>query len=556
LHHTKKEKLKVSIPMSTKRVRDGEGGEGAGDASSKRRKTSSLVLETEEVEVEEEREDDVRMEKKKRNRVLDSRRREAGERRRTRLEIEEEKREEMRRVSLPYWMLHGIIIAADPKEDQYAEVDERLRNVVLAPPLMRTLEQPPFNVHAFFPVQRALIPRIIDLERQGAHGDFAVTAPTGSGKTLAYLVPIVHILHERKSPFRRLRAVIIVPTRDLAIQVHKVASVLSNACGLVCGLCTGQRAYESESAALRVGVDMLIGTPGRILDHMKDGDADLSCLWFLVIDEADRLVQQTYHDWIEKINAALASNMENPAGSSSSFTLNIPRKILCSATLTRNPGKLAKLRHANPRYISCSRPDLTKRYKTPASLEERLVICEDADKPLALLHLLSQELKGRQVVCFTRSVEHAHRLTRLLELLGSEYGGLKVGEYSSALPQRRRERILSDFRRSKIDTLICSDLMSRGLDIESVECVVSYDAPSHIKAYVHRVGRTARAGKNGLAVTILRRHEVRFFKDMLRKADHEAKLKEVHVNSVDEEEREKVQSALLELRDIIQSERK
>eukprot|EP01028_Stygiella_incarcerata_P010824 TRINITY_DN5838_c0_g1_i2.p1 TRINITY_DN5838_c0_g1~~TRINITY_DN5838_c0_g1_i2.p1 ORF type:complete len:544 (+),score=146.77 TRINITY_DN5838_c0_g1_i2:104-1633(+) len=507
-------------------------------------------------ETEESVDDGGRIDKKERNRVLDSRRREAGERRRTRLEIEEEKREEMRRVSLPYWMLHGIVIAADPKEDQNSEVDDQLRKSVLAPALMRALEQQPFNLHAFFPVQRALIPRVIDLERHGSQGDFAVTAPTGSGKTLAYLVPIMHILHERKSPFRRLRAVVLVPTRDLAIQVHKVASVLSNACGLVCGLCTGQRAYESESVALRSGVDVLIGTPGRILDHMKDGDADLSCLWFLVIDEADRLVQQTYHDWIEKINAALISAKASSSDASVSFTPIIPRKILCSATLTRNPGKLAKLRLTNPRYISCSRPDLTKRYKTPASLEERLVICEDADKPLALMRLLSQDLSGRQVVCFTRSVEHAHRLTRLLELLGSEYGGLKVGEYSSALPQRRRERILSDFRRRKIDTLICSDIMSRGLDIESVECVVSYDAPSHIKAYVHRVGRTARAGKNGLAVTILRRHEVRFFKDMLRKADHDAKLKEVHLNASDEEEKEKIQSALMELKDIIHSEKK
>ena len=184
------------------------------------------------------------------------------------------------------------------------------------------------------------------------------------------------------------------------------------------------------------------------------------------------------------------------------------QKILCSATLSLDPSGISALNLRNPLMFTYSS---ASKISMPSNLIEEYVVCKKIDKPLHLRNLL---VNTESALVFTSSVENSHRLCRLLEL----YGDLSVSEFSGSIPQQRRSKILSDFADKKIKILICSDAMARGLDV-AVSLVINYDYPSLLNTYVHRVGRTARAGKSGRAITLTLWSQVRFLLDMLKKAD-------------------------------------
>jgi ATP-dependent RNA helicase DDX51/DBP6 len=302
------------------------------------------------------------------------------------------------------------------------------------------------------------------------------------------------------------------------------------------------------------GVDVLVCTPGRLVDHLDNTPGfTLQHLRFLVIDEADRLLSQSYHGWIHrvldnvhalpKVNHTSTSiepvtyrrtTMDATISSTSSVVQRIQLlKMLFSATLTKDPKKLASLKLTNPKYFNANQLKHSTGggdnknnkegalYRLPDGLEENIVECTAEQKPLVLLALLldrlhrkkSQEGGGEKVkevtVIFTSSLESTHRLTRLLQLLwqASGFNNEPPLEFSSTLNQNQRSRLLeqcNDPSDRSVSILVCSDGMSRGMDVSFVRRVIHYDVPSMSKTYVHRCGRTARAGQSGQAIALIK----------------------------------------------------
>ncbi|GAB4815233.1 hypothetical protein N2152v2_002279 [Parachlorella kessleri] len=418
------------------------------------------------------------------------------------------------------------------------------------------------GVEVLFPVQT-----VVWQETAGGSStqhDICISAPTGSGKTLSYALPVLQALSRSVAP--GLRALIVLPTRDLALQVYQVLMPLCPALGLTACVACGKASLAAEAELLSAAaVDILLATPGRLISHLEGTPGlDLSCLSFLVIDETDRLLRQAYQDWLPKLLAAAglpaavetalaggtdaarsssgsgsllqgapsglgtggrahgasSSGLEGSRGSSdwlggSSGSRRRLVKFVVSATLTRDPSKLERLGLHCPRYIATSAVD--HRYKLPRGLVERKLVVPAENKPLALAALL-RELQGEATIVFTSSVEATRRLCHLLQALHCLPD--RVVEYSSQLRPEARQGALDDFRSGAAKVLVCSDAMTRGMDVEGVANVINYDAPVYVKTYVHRAGRTARAGRSGRVFTLLRHEDVKHFKGMLRKADN------------------------------------
>uniref|UniRef100_A0A0W0FST0 ATP-dependent RNA helicase n=1 Tax=Moniliophthora roreri TaxID=221103 RepID=A0A0W0FST0_MONRR len=458
------------------------------------------------------------------------------------------------------------------------------------------------GITELFAVQTALLPFLLPNDpvckslypSYDPPRDVCVSAPTGSGKTLAYAVPIVEILSARI--VTRLRALIVLPTRDLVTQVRETFEAINKGRSLKIGTATGQHSFAHEQSQLVTDtttnllggsskVDILICTPGRLIDHVNaTPNFSLQHLRFLVIDEADRLLAQSYHDWLVQILAAARPPKYEPASSlhdlldigqetetgmlgsrhdalSPTFLPLLPypyiptfiternevpcQKLLFSATLTRDPSKLAALELRNPKYFVVHRSNqqqssvldvVSERFTMPETLREHMVVCSTEEKPLILFHLIRQN-KIVNALIFTKSAESTARLVQLFDFFESSLSRsgdgnakpISVHAYSSDLSASERKSILEKFRTQEIHILICSDLISRGIDISHVSNIVSYDAPVDMRKYVHRAGRTARAGREGSAWTLVEEQEARYFKTMMKNASHFDKIKKVRL---------------------------
>ncbi|KAF4363098.1 hypothetical protein F8388_013462 [Cannabis sativa] len=458
----------------------------------------------------------------------------------------------------------------------------------LDPRLMEALQDMGFS--SLFPVQVAVWQETIG---PGAfERDLCVNSPTGSGKTLAYALPIVQALSTRA--VKCLRALVVLPTRDLALQhlvsvsmVKEVFSAIAPAVGLSVGLAVGQSSIADEiselikrpkleagicydpedfSPGLQSSVDILVATPGRLMDHINSTKGfTLEHLCYLVVDETDRLLREAYQSWLptvlqmtrydEGFFPRAPTFLPLSLGSLKTIRRSgvergfkgkpYPRlvKMILSATLTQDPSKLAQLDLHHPLFLTTGKT----RYQFPEKLESfKLVrngyaflsiilvrldvfrellkarsrfilnICETKDKPLYLVALL-QKLEGEKCIVFTSSVESTHRLCTLLNFFDDL--PFKIKEYSGLQRQSVRSKALKGFREGEIQVLVSSDAMTRGMDVEGVKNVINYDMPAYIKTYIHRAGRTARAGQAGRCFTLLRKEEVKHFKKLLQKAD-------------------------------------
>ncbi|KAJ6630973.1 P-loop containing nucleoside triphosphate hydrolase protein [Mycena sp. CBHHK59/15] len=445
------------------------------------------------------------------------------------------------------------------------------------------------GITELFAVQTSLLPFLLPpnpLQRAlylpfNPPRDVCVSAPTGSGKTLAYVLPIVEIISTRV--VTRLRALIVIPTRDLVTQVRETFEAIGKGRGLKIGIATGQHSFSHEQSQLvadkttyLIGgsskVDILICTPGRLMDHLNGTpNFSLQHLRFLVIDEADRLLAQSFQDWLVQVLAATRppSHPETslvsdvlprhhdtvaPAFSQLLPFPDIPsfiterkesscQKLLFSATLTRDPGKLAALELRDPKYFVVQEKTggpgvldvAMDKFTMPATLTEHMLVCESSLKPLVFFHLVYEHGVTNALV-FTKSAESTTRLVRLFEFFDNARrtgtgvpSAFVARAYSSDLSASERKSILDKFRAQEIQILVCSDLISRGIDISHVSHVVSYDVPVDMRKYVHRVGRTARAGRAGDAWTLVEEQEARYFKTVLKQADHIDKVKRMRV---------------------------
>ncbi|KAK1948419.1 ATP-dependent RNA helicase DDX51 [Phytophthora citrophthora] len=439
----------------------------------------------------------------------------------------------------------------------------------LAPEVLNTLEK--LNIRSFFPVQAVAIPKIMASDSDRVT-DICISAPTGSGKTLTYVVPIVQRLLPRV--VCRVRALIVLPSRDLAVQVHQIVQQFVKDTPLKCGLAIGQSNFAVEQNALvgdiseaqgsstmdggRSLVDILVATPGRLVDHLEQTPGfTLQHLQIMIVDEADRLLNQSYQDWIPKVYASVFNGQEvDDDGLALGVGVTCRRqdsinrrrirtpltRVLLSATLTRNPRKLAAIGMSNAELTKIGRIDDPladnakqgtagdsdhddedddasgkKEYSTPTNLDEFWIECDTGSKPLVLLELLS-EFAGSLSIVFTASVNSTHRLARLLQLYSTHPE--RIREFSSSLSQKQRSALVADCKAGRVETVVCSDAMARGMDIDDVANVVNYDVPSFIKTYIHRVGRTARAGRHGRSVTLVKMGQMKGMMRMLKKADN------------------------------------
>ncbi len=307
--------------------------------------------------------------------------------------------------------------------------------------------------------------------------DAAVQSQTGTGKTAAFLITIFERL--LKDPTRRNgRTLIIVPTRELATQIEGEARLLNKSLGFTIGSFYGGVGYERQLSLLRRGVDIIVGTPGRLMDLEEKGVLKLADIRILVIDEADRLLDMGFLPDIRKIVRKC------PAASKR-------QSLFFSATLNRLARQLAGEFLNKPEFI-----ELTPNHVTVETISQELYHVASRLKPDLLLGLL-KENKPKSAIIFTNTRHGAERLAKKLDR-----NGFDVRHLTGALPQTRRIRIMEDFTAGRFPFLVATDVAARGLDIDDLELVVNYDLPQDIENYVHRIGRTGRNGRSGKAVSL------------------------------------------------------
>ena len=322
------------------------------------------------------------------------------------------------------------------------------------------------------PVQAECLPLILE-----GH-DIAGQAQTGTGKTAAFLLSTIHFLITKKTANNRnLRAVIIAPTRELAIQIHKDAEILNRYCGLKIGLVYGGVDYEKQQERLINGVDILIGTPGRLIDYFKQGVFNFKFVEVVVLDEADRMFDLGFISDIRYI----LRRMPKPEK-----RLN----MLFSATLSYRVMELA-YEHMNDPVLVKINPEKI----TADNVNQTLYHVANNEKIPLLIGLLKCTKTTRTIV-FVNTKKVAEKVWSYLE--GNE---IHAAVLSGDVPQKKRQRLFSEFSTGDLKVLVATDLAARGLHIPDVSHVFNYDLPQNAEDYVHRIGRTARAGASGDAVS-------------------------------------------------------
>lgn len=562
--------------------------------------------------------------------------------------------------SLPEWLANPLRASADGKS--------KFSDLGIDRDILRLLEANGF--HDAFAVQSTVLPLLLQGPKHHP-GDLCISAATGSGKTLSYVLPLVKTLQQLPAP--RLRGLVVVPTRELVKQARETCELFAAGSGLRIGSAIGNVAIKEEQQSLmRVdpyfspgifdrqqrgelegehwtdfnlqqyifenehhsaslqdyvekrdpNVDILICTPGRLVDHIRHTKGfTLGHLQWLVIDEADRLLSESFQEWVDVVmNSLDARTSPEALGFTGKFLSDMglpmqtpePKKVILSATMTRDISKLNTLRLANPKMVIVGSEDNTQdggmasdeRFTLPPTLKEHSISVGDGvEKPLYLLRLLLSHIKvavqestkaasdqasesddsssvdsseasasedsdessgddssesestssdesssededseedtptpnveHNTVLIFTKSSEAASRLSRLLSILHPALGS-RVDTIIKSNKSSASRRTLTAYRRGKISIIVATDRASRGLDLRSLKHVVNYDVPSSVTSYVHRVGRTARAGEKGSAWTLVAHREGRWFaneiaKDMDGKITRSAKLEKVNM---------------------------
>ena len=330
------------------------------------------------------------------------------------------------------------------------------------------------NFEECTPIQEQAIPKILE-----GH-DLMGIAQTGTGKTAAYLLPVLDELSHGNYPKDSVNCIIISPTRELAQQIDQqvegFAYYLDGVSSVaVYGGNDGIR-FEQERKGLELGADIIIATPGRLISHLNGGHIDLKKVSFFILDEADRMLDMGFYDDIMKIASYLSADRQT---------------IMFSATMPDNIQKLAQniLRNPVEVKIAVSKP--------AEKIQQIAYICYDGMKERIVEQVLSDETLDR-VILFASSKQKVKELSLTLKRKG-----FNVGAMHSDLAQREREEMMLGFKNRRIRILIATDIVSRGIDIDDIQMVINFDTPRDPEDYVHRIGRTARANRDGQAVTLV-----------------------------------------------------
>jgi ATP-dependent RNA helicase RhlE len=338
------------------------------------------------------------------------------------------------------------------------------------------------------PIQTQAIPIILEGR------DILAGAQTGTGKTAGFTLPMLQRLNESKrdNGVKRgaVRALVLTPTRELAAQVGESVREYGKHLPLRSAIVFGGVSINPQISILRKGVDILVATPGRLLDHVSQQTVDLSQLEFLVLDEADRMLDMGFIHDIRRILKILPKQRQN---------------LLFSATFSDEIKSLAQGLLQEPALIEVARRNTT------AERIEQVIHPVDRDRKRELLAHLVGSQNWQQVLVFTRTKHGANRLAQQLER-----DGIRADAIHGNKSQGARTRALGDFKTGRIRVLVATDIAARGLDIEQLPHVVNFDLPNVAEDYVHRIGRTGRAGKEGLAVSLVCVDEHKLLRDIER----------------------------------------
>ena len=339
----------------------------------------------------------------------------------------------------------------------------------LAEPLLRALQAANYTVPT--PIQARTIPALL----QGR--DVLGIAQTGTGKTAAFALPILQHLsaNRERVPPKSPRALVLAPTRELAVQIARSFDTYGKGQGLRLGIVIGGLGFGRQIETLNRGVDILIATPGRLIDLMSQGHVKLGAVSFLVLDEADRMFDMGFIKDVRRIVASVSRERQT---------------LMFSATMPADIARLANEILKNPEKV-----EIAPQGRTVDKIDQRVYFVNAATKRALLSHLLTDASLER-VIVFTRTKRGANRVAEALEDRGVPSEAIHGNKSQNA-----RQKALDNFSRGRARVLVATDLASRGIDVQGVTHVINYELPADAESYVHRIGRTARAGASGIAVS-------------------------------------------------------
>jgi ATP-dependent RNA helicase RhlE len=339
----------------------------------------------------------------------------------------------------------------------------------LSEPLLRAVTANGYTVPT--PIQARTIPVLLEGR------DVLGIAQTGTGKTAAFALPVLQLLAaEKKRPEPKSpRALVLAPTRELAVQIGRSFDTYGRGLGLRLGMVIGGLGFGRQIETLRNGVDILVATPGRLLDLVEQGHVRLGNVTFFVLDEADRMFDMGFIRDVRRIANSVSKNRQT---------------LLFSATMPNDIAKLSSEILKNP-----ERVEIAPQGRTIEKIDQGVYFVNAATKRSLLSHLLADAALER-VIVFTRTKRGANRVAEVLEK-----GGVRSEAIHGNKSQNARQKALDNFSRGKARVLVATDLASRGIDVTGVTHVINYELPADAESYVHRIGRTARAGASGIAIS-------------------------------------------------------
>ena len=359
------------------------------------------------------------------------------------------------------------------------------KQIGIIDPILKALDEQGYSTPT--PIQQQSIPILLE------NSDMLGCAQTGTGKTAAFGIPILqHIFNNKENSqkgHRRIKALIVTPTRELAIQIGDSFKDYGKHTGIKQTVIFGGVKQGSQTNALRAGVEILVATPGRLLDLMQQGFISLKDIEYFVLDEADQMLDMGFVHDIKKIIAKLPQKRQ-----SLFFSATMPENIVAlSKTILKSDYKSITIR-----------PEQA----TADKVEQSLYFVSKKDKPNLLKQLL-EESDSDAVLVFTRTKHGADKVVRILEK-----SGINAAAIHGNKSQNARQRALNDFKDGKLHVLIATDIAARGIDVSQLELVINFDLPNIPETYVHRIGRTGRANESGISVSFCDMEERPYLKDI------------------------------------------